>query len=471
MKQAQLKTLLCLVISLAIGQPGLALATQDSSASDAKAQANTQINTRTNAKSDTIPDAKAEVQAAAELKAQAEYQKAMAEAARSQSDAQAAIAQARAQLEQAARQQAQASDLSQERRAEIEAMRENLTRTHRELRESSRELSQINRELIRVERDGTTRHFVFSGGNQPVLGVILGKSSDTGIEVLGVSPNGPAEKAGLATGDVITAVDGRVLSAVDVSGDARIGLNIALADIEASKPVVVSVERGTETLDVSVVPEVREPLAWQSVRRFPSAPVAPAPPSAPAKPAAPGAPSAPAAPALVSEVDDNILIETMVVPEIDRAALAGHIARMEMEIEKRGENGERGSYWATDDGDAYAFYFDDMSELGDMALSDTSAWFGIPLTAGLRLAEVDPALGEYFNTDRGVLVLKAKPDNTLQLQVGDVVLNLQGTAVNSPADFMRALREFGAGDELRIDIKRKRKNQTLSPVISEQKAR
>lgn len=144
---------------------------------------------------------------------------------------------------------------------------------------------------------------------------------------------------------------------------------------------------------------------------------------------------------------------------------------MEVQIEQRGEHGERGTYWATDEGDGYAFYFDDMSELGDMALSDTSAWFGIPLTAGLRLAEIDPALGEYFNTDRGVLVLKAKPDNALQLQVGDVVLNLQGTAVNSPADFMRALREFEPGEELQIDIKRKRKSQTLSPVVSEQQSR
>ena len=454
MKQAQFKTLGCLLIGIAISLPAQALADQDSSAKAAKAQA--------------------DAQATAEVKMQAGFKRAMAEAERSQNEAQSALAQARAELEQVSRQSEQAREISVERRAEMEAMRESLIRAQRELRESSRELSQINRELVRVERDGTTRRFVIRGGDQPVLGVVLGESSDTGIKVLGVSPNGPAEKAGLAAGDVIIAVGGRVLSGVDVSGNVRNGLNMALADIEASEPVIVSVERGTETMDLTVVPEVREPLAWHSVRRFPSAPAAPAAPALPAKPAVPEAPSAPSVPStttIVSDSDGNTFVERMVVPEINRAALAEQIARMEVQIEQRGEHGFSGSYWASDDEDGYAFYFDEMSELGDIALSDTNAWFGMPITAGLRLAEIEPDLGAYFNTDRGVLVLKAKPDNALQLQAGDVVLNLQGTAVNSPADFMRTLRDFGPGDQLQIDIKRKRKSQTLNPVISEQQAR
>jgi|GEM_PF-3049012 len=59
----------------------------------------------------------------------------------------------------------------------------------------------------------------------------------------------------------------------------------------------------------------------------------------------------------------------------------------------------------------------------------------------------------------------------LLLQAGDVVLSLHGTEVNSPAESMRALREFAPGEALEIDIKRKRKNQTLSPVISDEQAR
>jgi C-terminal processing protease CtpA/Prc len=453
-----------LIVAMAIGLPGSATAAQESPAGSARQEAK----------------ATAEAQSAAEAKIEAGYQKAMAEAERSQSKAQAAIAEARSQLEQATRQKEQANQISAERRAEMEAMRESLNRAHQELRESSRELSQINRELVRVERNGGNRRFVISGGDQPVLGVILGKSSDTGIKVLGVSPNGPAEKGGVLAGDVIIAVAGRVLSSVDASGDVRTGLNVALADMEATEPVIVSVERGTETLDLSVVPEVREPLAWHSVMRLPSIPAAPAAPSASALPAAPSSPASPVIPdapskpmkaVIVTDADGNTFVERMDVPEINRAELAEQIERMEVQIEQRGDRNLSGTYWAAGDADGYAFYFDDMSELGDIALSDTNAWFGMPLTSGLRLAEIDPALGEYFNTERGVLVLKAKPDNALQLKVGDVVLSLQGAAVNSPADFMRALREFSPGDEIRIDIKRKRKNETLKPVISDQQAR
>ena len=57
------------------------------------------------------------------------------------------------------------------------------------------------------------------------------------------------------------------------------------------------------------------------------------------------------------------------------------------------------------------------------------------------------------------------------LQSGDVVLNLHGTDVNSPAEFMRALRDFEPGNELAIDIKRNRKSKTLKPVIEESQAR
>jgi hypothetical protein len=41
------------------------------------------------------------------------------------------------------------------------------------------------------------------------------------------------------------------------------------------------------------------------------------------------------------------------------------------------------------------------------------------------------------------------------------------TEVNTPADFMRALRGFDSGDELVLDIKRSRKDRTLKTVMPE----
>lgn len=467
MKQVNLTIVTTLALAIATSLPANTSA-QTAQAESAKAQAE-------QAKSQArVAQAEArESKAFAEAKVEAEVQNALAEANRSRSDAQAAIAEARAELAKLQMEEREIQrEISIERRAELAAMRESLTRAHRELRESSRELSQVNRELMFVTEDGTQRRFIISGGDRPVIGAVLGDKTDVGVEILSISPNGPAEKAGLQAGDVIVAVGGRVLASVDDSGDVKNGLAIALSDLKATEPVIISVERGIDTLDVKVVPEVREPMAWHSIMRLPAAPSAPSAPAAPSALAtAPGAPGVPVAPAAPTGPDDNVWIERIVVPEINREALAAQIARMEVEVAHAGALAGNGKHWVSGNEVGYEFYFGDMSEMGDFALSDTNAWYGMPLTAGLRLAELDPELGEYFDSDRGVLVLKAKPDNALLLQAGDVVLNLQGSDVNSPADFMRALREFAPGNELQIEIKRQRKTRTLSPLISDEQAR
>src|SRR4249919_1194 len=67
---------------------------------------------------------------------------------------------------------------------------------------------------------------------------------------------------------------------------------------------------------------------------------------------------------------------------------------------------------------------------------------------GLNLASVDPKLGRYFGTDRGVLVLSAGPD-LATLQPGDVIQKIDGHAVGSPREAMDALRGKNA-DELAL---------------------
>ena len=395
------------------------------------------LGTTASAATDDASDSKAE---AAELHTQleAEYKEALSAAEKERHAAEASLEKAREQLHLASEQRRKAAKESAETRAaqqaEMQKMYEELNHARRQLRETSRDIARVNRDVARARARSAASSHAVKISERPVIGVILGDSNDVGIKVLGVSPDGPSERAGIKQGDVIVALGGRVLSAVDESGNVRSGLNTALQEIKADEPVIVSVERGDQTLDLTVVPEVRKPLSRHTFR-FTSAPAAPG---------------------------EVVRIERIVVPEIDTEALAEQIEQIRIDIDERRVFMEAGAF--APHADEFEFEFHEMSEMGDFALSDANLWFGLPMTQGLKLAEIDAGLGEYFKTDRGVLVLKARADNDLQLESGDVILQVGDTEVNSPAEFMRALRDFQSGDELEINIKHAGKpNQLFYP--------
>lgn len=399
-------------------------------------------------------------QEAQQARLEAEYERAMSEAERQKLAAEVSAKEAREQLQLAAEQKelaaAQSEAARAQREAEMSKMHEELNHTHRQLQEATREIARVNREIVRARTDRHKAVYAVRSSARPVIGVVLGDPGDQGMEIIGVSPDGPAERAGINKGDIIIAVDGREITKITETRDAREGLRVALRDLEADKPVTIRVIREGKTLDVDLVPEVREPMSWQSVSRFPSVDRAPRLAGS-AKPAS--APEAPRAPERV------ISVERIVVPEIDTVEMTMQIEKMRAEIEKRRALREAARA-GVEDGQ-WEIELHELSELGSFALQDANIWFGLPMTQGLQLAEVEPGLGEYFKTDRGVLVLKARDDNELQLKPGDVILQVGDTEVNSPAEFMRALRNYDSGAELVMDIKRKRKDRTLKSIMPE----
>jgi S1-C subfamily serine protease len=378
----------------------------------------------------------------------AEYTQALQRAQQERQAASSSIARANAQLhavsERSSQQSREATAQTAAQETKLADMHEELNLARRQLSETSREMARVNREIARQRsNDRSTRH-VSQRTSQPVIGVILGDEKDVGIEVLGVSPDGPSERAGLQQGDVIVAMGGRVLAA-EGADNIRNEVIVAMQEVTANEAVIVSVERGDQTLDISVIPEVREPLTWHSVTRLRSAPVSPA------------------APANVRT------IERIVVPEIDTMALAEQIEEMQFAVDERKMVMQ--AHQLSEDSRELEIELHEMSEMGDFVLHDANVWFGWPMARGLKLAEINSQLGEYFKTDRGVLVLSADADNDLHLESGDVVLQVGETEVNSPADFMRALRKFKSGQELTMDIKRNQKDKSLTASMPARETR
>lgn len=91
---------------------------------------------------------------------------------------------------------------------------------------------------------------------------------------------------------------------------------------------------------------------------------------------------------------------------------------------------------------------------------------GGPL-AELELAPMNPDLGRYFGTTDGVLVIRVPSESKLRLKGGDVVLSVDGRTVASPAHLIRILRSYETGESFRVDLMRMKKRETVQGTIEE----
>lgn len=89
---------------------------------------------------------------------------------------------------------------------------------------------------------------------------------------------------------------------------------------------------------------------------------------------------------------------------------------------------------------------------------------------GLNLVSLNPDLGNYFGTDKGVLVLSADDDAFKGLKSGDVLLAVAGQTVQRPEDALRALREQPTGSEVKVRVLRQHKSLTLDVKAPDVKA-
>jgi S1-C subfamily serine protease len=79
--------------------------------------------------------------------------------------------------------------------------------------------------------------------------------------------------------------------------------------------------------------------------------------------------------------------------------------------------------------------------------------FGQP-RYGVELVEVNPELGAYFGTDRGVLVTDVTEGSALGLEPGDIILRVGDRDVTSPDRVLRILATYSDDEQVSFRVRR-----------------
>lgn len=261
-----------------------------------------------------------------------------------------------------------------------EALREELAEARRELSEAARRVAELGRELGAHESDAVQfRVFAPDAPRRAMLGIAIGPASDgaKGVEVLSVTPGGPADKAGIQAGDVVTMVGKTDLAKASAPGHALIE---SLEDAEPGSQVEVNYLRGDDARTTKVTLEAVHPR-----NLFLALPRA----------------------------HDGMMPELPVLPR------------------------------------------------APMFLELMHGWGNIELVA------LSKQLGEYFGTDKGLLVVRAPRQEEFKLQDGDVILAIDGRQPEDPGHAVRMLGSYRGGEKVMLDIMRKQKKMSMEIEVPE----
>jgi S1-C subfamily serine protease len=250
------------------------------------------------------------------------------------------------------------------------------------LDDAARDVADLSRQLYGDDLAGKPMPPPAGPPRGALLGINIGGGPDLaeGVEVMGVSPSGPAAAAGLRTGDVIVAVDGKPLKK-SAGRPASRELVEQMRSTPPGQQVKVDYLRDGRKLSTTVTTVAAEPPMARMLR------------------------------------EHMPMLEGLRIPP----------------------------------------------DLGDMLQAGGRGF------RALELVPVTPRLGEYFGTDKGLLVVRAPSaaPGVAGLEEGDVILSIGGRAPENPRHAFRILESYQPGEKVRIEVLRQRKRLALDVQMSD----
>jgi S1-C subfamily serine protease len=273
-------------------------------------------------------------------------------------------------------------------------------------------------------------------GHRPVIGVVLAPDETQGVRIAGVTPDGPAARAGIKAGDRLIGINGSEIEGSTAESRVENARRILLG-FRSKDTVRLRYERDDLSSSVAVKPKLDKRLMILAndgrILR-------------------PGA---------------NVTINRDTQRRVDIQADGLGLQLLDdktpitgLPISGLPVDGQGSAVLVAGVSPTRNLLIDpecgDSSECSPLRLSEAFRW------NGFNLAAVDPQLGRYFGATEGVLVLSSTP-YLPELMAGDVIRKIDGLAVATPRAVMDALRSKPAQSVVEFELIRDR-NKTNARI-------
>lgn len=277
---------------------------------------------------------------------------------------------------------------------------------------------------------------------RPRLG-ILTWDTGTGVRIISVRPDSPADRAGILVGDRIVAINGHPLVEPIEDEDQRelpeatsyhqARLEWLMEEVPEGEPMELEIQRGLRTLTLAVVAELlpnldADPLwntgAWPDPTTYDS-------------------------------------ITERFRDAMDRVRY--RVGPNEFEIDWIGPGFPPGRVPGDPD-----IPLPPVGVTPTVTLIDAGGWsdrFHYVGDNRLEMVQLNPELGAYFGTEEGVLVLDVGESVTLGLRPGDVVVSIGGRMVDEVSDMQRILASYEEDEAVDFGIWRDGARATVVGTI------